>query len=684
MNLLNNIIYKSFNFMGIFNWLSKKSDNAQAIFSDIWRSFCFNLCQTLYTFFARLYQIFMVMTKVEILSEPQIKLIYQRITILLGLIMTFVVIFYLIRLLLSPDRINDKEIGIGNLIKKLVVVILLMGFTPSIFSLAHEFEQTVLDKQLIGKILIAKEMPDPLSTNSNQTSPYVDYGRALSITTFKNFFRKTNQDSAGNCTDYAYNNIEDEFVGYETMVIAASCLNATQNNVPSNTGSGPIDVYTIEYDALISTVVGAILVWIMLVYIINVGTRIIQFTFLQIIAPIPIISYILPSNNKETMFNRWVKQVTTTYIDIFIRVGIIDFVIYLIGIIYDSNLGLSSTTMNLSNSTLGIIRVAITIALLIFARRLPQLLQELSGKQSAASIGFGIGGSNAAAGFLLGASSVAAMNFMGSTGLARFTGLARGVVQGGLAGTAPGNYAQNMDRARQRARQANTTDEWMKMQGYGFPARMWNRAVFAAGGIPRGRRQEYMKFMDENYKAMLKDDDDVKPFTTAKQQQLSFGNKVDQYMEDVGGELGVGDGQLYGIRNFDGSIAYTYDKTSGTSAYYTYNSSGVRTAHAMPTINGRQRSLAEALDYMEKGKMQAAARKYESGGIRESGRAMTRAERFTPGRRRDYIQDALNTLLPFGINYRGIDTTRWSGNMKDNAARATRNPGPSGTQGPPK
>lgn len=496
--LINNLLTKNTLLLGLTDWLSKRNDSAQSIFSDIWRSFCLSISDLLYTLFSRLYEIFMIMTQVEILSEPQIKEIYQRVTILLGLIMMFVVIFSLIKLLLSPDKINDKELGIGNLLKKIVVVILLLGFTPTIFSIAHEIEQTIIQKQIISKILLAKEMPEDESFES--------YGRAVAITTFESFYKNKHP---GECD--LYDDIAYEFVEFGTMDIASSCLNSTtKEESPIDPDGKQLTVYAIEYDGLASVIVGIVLVWIMISYILAVGIRILQFTFLQVIAPIPIISYTLPSKGKDTMLTRWVKQATLTYLDLFIRVAIIYFIIHITYLIWDFQLGSSVSYIEASSSLGNLIKVILTIALLAFAKRFPQLLQELTGKPSAASIGFGL--NNDASRILTGTVAGMALGAAGSTGFARVTSAFTGGVRGGAAGMRQGNFGQNMDRARRSIQESNRRDEWLRMQGQNFFQRMGNRAVMASGGIPRAQREEYLGQLFEQTKAIFDDDDTVKAF----------------------------------------------------------------------------------------------------------------------------------------------------------------------------
>ena len=92
--------------------------------------------------------------------------------------------------------------------------------------------------------------------------------------------------------------------------------------------------------------------------------------FLQLISPIPIISYIDPSSSKNGMFSKWLKEVGKTYADLFIRLGAVYFAITLIAaLMQNSDLG---TTNFLA-------RVFIILGILIFANQIPKLIGDLLG-----------------------------------------------------------------------------------------------------------------------------------------------------------------------------------------------------------------------------------------------------------------------------------------------------------------
>ena len=83
--------------------------------------------------------------------------------------------------------------------------------------------------------------------------------------------------------------------------------------------------YALKMSYLISTIVGIVMVVIMFMICFEVAKRVFQLAALQLIAPIPIISYMDPKGSKDGAFNSWVKLLTTTYLDLFTRLAVIYF-----------------------------------------------------------------------------------------------------------------------------------------------------------------------------------------------------------------------------------------------------------------------------------------------------------------------------------------------------------------------
>lgn len=168
--------------------------------------------------------------------------------------------------------------------------------------------------------------------------------------------------------------------------------------------SGDIGIYTmfmdnvaegeIEYSWFFASAAGIFVCWTLLAYCIDLGVRAVKLAFYQLIAPIPILCRMIPKQKK--IFDNWLKIVLTTFAEVFIRVAVIYFVVYLVSIIATTSLFADFWTNSiLGTPTWGVrslARVAIILGLLAFAKQAPKLISDITGIDSKnMSLGINIG-----------------------------------------------------------------------------------------------------------------------------------------------------------------------------------------------------------------------------------------------------------------------------------------------------
>ena len=69
-------------------------------------------------------------------------------------------------------------------------------------------------------------------------------------------------------------------------------------------------------------------------FTIDIAVRAIKLAVLRLVAPVPIISYINPPKQGGGAFDNWVKSLISTYVDLFVRIAIVYFGLFLIQIIH--------------------------------------------------------------------------------------------------------------------------------------------------------------------------------------------------------------------------------------------------------------------------------------------------------------------------------------------------------------
>ena len=303
---------------------------------DILRSVVFWIDGIIYKLVGVVYDVFSAIATTTILSDKVLDIFSGKVYALVGIFMLFKVTFSLISYIVNPDEFVDKNKGFSKLIVNIITSLLLLVVFPFIYDEAMNIQKIVLDENIIGKIF----------TSSTYTLTSSVDGDFMAQETFTAFYHPNNE------YNYSLNIYE----------IFNTDVNAKTN--------GDYDMY---YLPVVSTIVGVILVLVLISFCFDIAVRSIKLDFLNMFAPIPIIARIDPKKGNET-FNHWMKMFTSTYLDLFGRLIAIYFAIFIIGQI--PNMNISST----DGSEVGLfVKVFIIMGVLLFAKQLPKLVEDLLG-----------------------------------------------------------------------------------------------------------------------------------------------------------------------------------------------------------------------------------------------------------------------------------------------------------------
>lgn len=363
-------------------WLSDGLEMIAGGIQHALRSLFYLLDKFLYQLVIDLYNTFELLCTSRLLDSMLMNEISRRVGLLLGIVMIFMVVFSFIKILVDPDKLNDKKIGAISIVKKCLIVIVMLGTSQFVFEGLYKIQNAVLKENIISKLIL----PYTVDTNN--------FGALLSEQVFTSFYRVDNsledstESAVVDCRDsieklkygiYYYNNFESGYACLnETIVVTDEAELITEQ-----------EIMIIDYNWLLATGVAIVLIYFMLSYCISVGVRVIQLTVLEIIAPMAIISYVSPKD--DNMFNKWSKIYIATYIDVFIRIAIISLVVFLIStILSDGDQWVFWQTVGNPTDfwTRSFIMIVMILALLVFAKKAPDLIKELL-PASASKIGFG-------------------------------------------------------------------------------------------------------------------------------------------------------------------------------------------------------------------------------------------------------------------------------------------------------
>lgn len=357
--------------MMFLTWLDDVLQALAQIVGDILNIIWGILCWVVYPLMSWLFSIFTRLSSVDILKEDIIEGIYGRVTIILTIVMTFYIVFEFVKYTVSPDTITDKDKGAMPLFVRIVLVIIMLALVPKIFSGAMILQQKVINSNIIPRIILGT-----VHNNGDVYGP----GREFVGDVYSAFIVVDceNPTLFGTCEGLkaeVYKNIETIKRGNPLAFMYSSTITQFSQGI--------------EFHGLLALIFGGFMVYVLFIYCKDIALRHIQLLFLQIIAPVAIMSYISPK--KDGMFQKWLKQCTTTYLDLFIRVAVLYFMILVCDILGETfQLDQLQTTVDGTDRQISLTLYLFLISgIMMFLKKAPKLLEELFPKSGAASIGFG-------------------------------------------------------------------------------------------------------------------------------------------------------------------------------------------------------------------------------------------------------------------------------------------------------
>ena len=401
------------------------------------RRIFFTLDSVVYGLIPSVYALLIQISRTSIFTQVEINTFAKRIYALIGVFMLFKVTVSIINYILNPDDFIDKEKGFTNIIKRILLSLVMLVLCPYIFQEAFTLQSIILEENTIMNLVFgnpSKDYGELYGDDSKHSSnnTYVDQaGRKIQFTlmfafaqpnyaeftgsnydltecrnTYKKdaeynyVFRASDVTSSGQ-SRYIYElhegcwgtynpstgmysggtlnrlftdeGLGNEFQNYAQGVAQQSFAMFFRKEVitakDSNDGR-----YFINYRLGISTAVGVATLYLFLMFCVDIAIRSIQWGFLQLIAPIPILSYCDPKSGKDGMFKKWFDKCKKVYLDLFIRLFALYFGIYIItfiGTFRDVATGEEISMMD--NWLLSIFMI---LGVLMFVKKLPEFLKE--------------------------------------------------------------------------------------------------------------------------------------------------------------------------------------------------------------------------------------------------------------------------------------------------------------------
>lgn len=336
----------------------------------------------------------------------------NNIYVIIGIFMIFRVAFSLIQMLANPDMIADKEKGVGKIASRIVICFALIIMVPTIFDLAYSLQDAIIEDNLIPQLILGKE---------NASTTINNHGKKMSIDVFKGMLNISPELNNSNDPKVTACNLAIKDPAYSTIgsLKQVSSSGGKVNCFTDKISVGGSNIRIYDYKMLVSTIATGMVAWLMVGFCIDVSLRLIKLMFLQLIAPVCIVTYV--GGGKDNSFNKWMKMTISSYVNVFVKIIVIYFIIYLA-----SQVSTNLKALGLTNVPLG--QVAVILGLLVFAKNAPKLIGDLFGVKMDEESGF----KGIAKTALLGGAALAA-----GGGVAGLSNLAKGV----------GNIGKNVKEA---------------------------------------------------------------------------------------------------------------------------------------------------------------------------------------------------------------------------------------------
>lgn len=392
------------------------------------------------------YKIFFNVASAELFTNETIKNFYGRVQLILGVFMIFKLAVSIIKGIVNPDSVTDKSNGMGNLVTRIIFTLVMLTLIVPInipnpqteydkqlnnngllFGTLYSFQNRILANNTVGRLILGttdgmKIRDDDGSTLNDTDQKLEDAANLFTSTILKGFIRinlkegsvedETNSDSWA-CPDEIDAEILKEYTNLTASPGKILSLTSLYCDAPEANWWqkiwGTNELYAFAYKWGISAIVGGIFVFIIVSFTIDVAVRAIKLAVLRLVAPIPIISYMDPNGQKK-MFDSWVKNVTSTYIDLFTRLAIIYFVVFLV-----QDIIVNGLVVNQASGAVGVFTyIFIFIGLFVFAKQAPKFFRDLFGIKDGPGLFSGFGEMLGVGSMAAGAVSGAVTNYRSS------------------------------------------------------------------------------------------------------------------------------------------------------------------------------------------------------------------------------------------------------------------------------
>ena len=410
------------------------------------------------------FELFLILANGQIIDGSAYEQMISNVYVIIGIVLLFVMAFSFLKSMVDTE---DKKTTQNT--KKIIINIvtsgILMALLPTIFTFAYDVQNSILTYNTIGRffgygtVTINPDDPQDTLTKLDQVKLQANSITDGIFTAFLNVNPEYCEDTESliNCQQsiIAKDDVAD--------VLSNQSFQDTSNFVKQTGEFEYYDAFAqnaadgeLSFNFLLSVIAGAILIYVAVSFCFDMAVRLVKLVFYQLIAPIPIFTRIIPEGKLSGIFKQWLKVTSTCYLEVYIRIAVFYFCIYICNSFLNANMFSKFEEYNWQLALFG--KAFVLMGIVMFMKQAPKLFSEVTGLDSG-NMKLGIkdklaSGGAFAAGAAIGAGTTAmvrnaahatnkfreAKGFsgkakaLGSGIVSTFAGASSGLVRGGKAG----------------------------------------------------------------------------------------------------------------------------------------------------------------------------------------------------------------------------------------------------------
>ena len=362
--------------------------------TDILRELAINIALLISGLIGTLYDVILSLGTSKLFMDDFYVNFATKIGLLLGIYMLFKLMFSLINYLIDPDKINDKKEGAGKIVVRVIVVIVLLATYNTLFSTMYDLQDKIMTSDFFPTLFF--DQKEAVVRNGGkfalQYAPIMatiekadDASPIIELPDTQGLIELYGDGGFGNW--FAFH-ASIRLAVLQKANIVADAFSVVSKIfpflVPIASTISSLSGYAYHFNAIPCLLFAGFLCYSLFVYAIKIATRVAQLALLQLIAPVPIISYVDP---KSDSLKKWAKMTLVSYADVFVRMAIFYFIAYFSYHILDTKIGVIN---NASFGSEWLVKLLIMCGVLIMANKFPDLLKKIFNLNDAGEFGLSV------------------------------------------------------------------------------------------------------------------------------------------------------------------------------------------------------------------------------------------------------------------------------------------------------